>query len=71
MGMWHRVGVGSTGDEPDDVSRIHEENGFDFVGNPAEGRPVDNPRVGRVAGNDHLRPVRLRKTQHLVHVDDL
>ena len=43
----------------------------DLVGDLPERREVDQPRVGRGAADDHLRPVLVGEVAHLVVVDQL
>ena len=61
----------AAGDEPGDVGRVEEEEGADLVGDGAERRRVDDPRVGRGAGHDHLGAVLEGEVAHLVEVDAL
>ena len=67
--MRHGVGVQVSGHEAREVGHVGEEVGPHGVGDLAEEREVELPRVGRPAGDDELRPVLLGEPRHLVHVD--
>ena len=58
-------------DEPRDVRRVEEEQRADLVGDLAERLGVDDPRVGRCAGDDHLRTLGEREVADLIEVDAL
>ena len=53
------------------VRHVDHELGADAVGDLAKGAEVDDTRIGRAAGNDHLRLVLLRELAHFVHVDSV
>ncbi len=57
------------GDEAGDVRHVDDEVGADALGDLREARPVDDARVGREAGDDHLRPVLVGQALHLLVVD--
>ena len=69
VGVGHRIRVHARGDEAGDVRHVHQEIGADRVRDLAEARPVDDARVGREAGDDHLRPVLAGEALDLVVVD--
>ena len=52
------TGLGCTPgrDEPGEVRHVDHQVGADLVGDLAEAREVELPRVGRPAGDDQLRP---------------
>ena len=55
VGVRHRVRVRATGDEPGDVRGVEHEQRADLVGDRPERLGIDDARVGRGAGDDHLR----------------
>ena len=59
----------AAGDEAGKVRHVDHQLGADAVGDLAEGAEVDDARIGRAAGDDHLRLVLLRQLAHLLHVD--
>ena len=69
MGVRERTGMRAAGDEAGEVRHVDHELGADFVGDLAEAAEVDNARIGRTAGDDHLGLVLPREPGHLVHVD--
>ena len=48
---------------------VREQQRADLVRDRAEPAPVDDPRVGREAGNHELRPVLSRERRDAVVVD--
>ena len=50
---------------------VDHEEGADLVGDLAEAGEIPEPRIGRAAGDDHLRLVLAGERRDLVHVDDL
>ena len=69
MGVRERARMRAAGDEAGEMRHVDHQLGADAVGDLAEGAEVDDARIGRAAGDDHLRLVLLRKLAHLVHVD--
>ena len=69
MGMRERARMHAAGDEPGEMRHVDHQLGADAVGDLAEAAEVDDARIGRAAGDDHLRPMLLREPRHLVHVD--
>ena len=69
VGVRHRVGVRTGGDEPAEVRHVDHEQGADLVGDAAERREVELTRVRRPAGDDELRPGLERGRTDGVHVD--
>ena len=67
----HRVGVHPSGDEPGYVGGVEHENGADLVGDVAQRGRLDDPRVRRGTGHDHLRAGCSGAVPQLVHVDAL
>ena len=61
----------AAGDQPGEMRHVDHEIGADLVGDLAEAAEVDNPRIGRAAGDDHLGAMLLGKPQDLVHVDQV
>ena len=56
-----RVRVLAGGDQAGEVRHVDHQLRVDRVGDLAEGGEVELPRVGRPAGDDHLRPVLVRR----------
>ena len=52
-----------------EMGHVDHQVRADRVGDLAEALEVELARVGRPAGDDHLRPVLLGEALHLVHVD--
>ncbi len=69
MSVGQRAWVNACGNEACHVRHVHQQVGADFVGNLAELGPVDQLRVGRETGNDHLGLVLTGKLGHLVVID--
>ena len=63
------LGCSSGRHEPREVGHVDHQVGADGVGDRAEALEVEEPRVRRPAGEDHLRPALLREPLDLVHVD--
>ena len=59
------------GDEAGEVRHVDHQLRADRVGDLAEGGEVEVARVGRAAGDDHLRPVLVGEPRDLVHVDEV
>src|SRR5262249_4131044 len=57
------------GDEAGEMRHVDEEFGADLIGDFAEAAEIDDPGIGRSAGDDHLWPVLARELCHLVEVD--
>ena len=66
-----RVGMHARGDEAGDMSDVGEQHGAHLVGDLAERREVDDPRVGAVAADDELGPMGAGQGAHLIEVDGL
>ncbi len=69
IGDGHRVGVEAGGDQSRHMRHVHEQVRAHRVGDGAETREVDEARIGREAGDDHLGSMFLRQPLHLVVVD--
>src|SRR5579883_3166266 len=69
MGVRQRARIDAAGDEPGEMRHVHHEIGADLVGDPAEAREVDDPRIGGAAGDDELRPLFARQSLHFLEVD--
>ena len=69
IGVRHRVGVRTTGDEAGDVRRVEHQHRSRFVGDGLERFGVEPARVARGAGHDELGPMLQRKVTHLLHID--
>ena len=61
----------AAGHEAGEMRHIDHEIGADLVGDLAEAAEIDDARIGRAAGDDHLRPVLLGQPLDLVHVDQM
>ena len=59
--MRHRVRVDAGRDQTRDVRHVDHEVRADRVRDPAEALPVDDARIRREAGEDHLRPMLARE----------
>ena len=57
------------GDQPGDVRHVDQEPGADRVGDRPEAGEVDEARIGRGAGDDHLGLVLVRQPLDLLEVD--
>lgn len=53
------------------MRRIDHEDRADLVGDLPEGRPIEDPRVGGIAGDDHLRSFLERNLADVVEIDHL
>ena len=71
MRMRKRARMRAAGDKAGEMRHVDHQIGADFVGNFAEAAEIDDPRIGRAAGNDHLRPMLFGQPLHLVHVDEV
>ncbi len=69
MRVRERIRMHPAGHEPGEMRHVHHEMGAHTVRDFAEAPKVDDARIGRAAGNDHLGPMLLRKPRHFVHVD--
>ena len=69
VGDADRRRVHAGGDEAGDVRHVHHEPGAHLVGDLAERREVDDPRVGGGAGDDQRGLQLARHVAYLVHVD--
>ena len=58
------------GDEPGEVGHVDHQVRPDRVGDRAEALEVKEPRIGRPAGEDHLRLALMGDPLDLVHVDE-
>jgi hypothetical protein len=70
MRVWQRTRVNARGDQAGDVRHVDEQVGADLVGDGAHARPVDDLRIRRKTGDDHLRLVFERELLHVVVVDE-
>ncbi len=61
--------MGAAGDEAGEVGDVEQQQRADLVGDRLERLGIEPARVGRRAGDDHLRPVLEGEGAHLVHVD--
>ncbi|COW02135.1 Uncharacterised protein [Mycobacterium tuberculosis] len=67
----HRRRVQPRGDQTREMRHVHEQLGPDLVGDRPERREVEHPRVGRPAGDDHLRAEFECGGPHRIHVDQM
>ena len=61
----------AAGDQPGKMSHVDHQISADLVGNLAEAAKVDDARIGRAAGDDHLRPMLFGQPLDLIHVDEV
>ncbi len=71
VGVRERARVDIGGDETGDVGHIDEQDGADVLGDRRHPLEVPEPRIGRRAADDQLRPDVLRLGGHRVVVDPL
>ena len=71
VGVGHGVRVDAGGDEAGEVGHVDHEEGADVVGDRPEALEVLDPRVGRPAGEEELRPALEGDPLDLVHVDQV
>ena len=69
VGEGHRSRIGAAGDEPDEVRRVHHEQGPHFIRDLPERREVDDARVRGEPGQDQPRPMLEGQVPDTVHVD--
>ena len=69
MGMRERAWMRAAGHQAGEMRHVHHQLGADAVGDLAEAAEIDDARIGRAAGDDHLRAMLARELGHLVHVD--
>ncbi len=69
MRVLERIGMNATGHQSGKMRHIHHEIGTDSIGNLTKPDKIYNPRISRSAGNNHLRPMLLRKLGNLVKID--
>ena len=69
VGVRKRTGMRSAGDEAGEMRHVDEEFSANLVGNFAEAAEIDEPGIGRSAGDDDFWPVLARELCHLVEVD--
>src|SRR5262245_54147067 len=69
VGVRKRTRMYPAGDEAGEMRHVDEEFGTNLIGNFAEAAEIDETRIGRSAGDDHLWPVFARELCHLVEVD--
>ena len=69
MGMRQRARVHTGGDQAREMGHVDHEVGAHRVGDLAEAREVEDPRIGRAAADDQLRLVLLGQGLDLVEVD--
>ena len=67
----HGAGVAAGGHEAGDVGHVHHEGGAHGMGDLGEALEVDDARVGRGTGDDHLGAVLLGERRHGVVVNAL
>src|SRR5579859_1553060 len=70
VGERHRIRVHAGGNQPRDMRHVDEQISADGIGDGAETRPVDDARIRRKTGHDHLRAMFLRQALHLIVIDD-
>ncbi len=61
----------AAGHEAGEMRHVDHEIGADLVGDLAEAAEVDDARIGRAAGDDHLGPVLFGEPLDLLHVDEV
>ena len=61
----------AAGDEAGEMRHVDHKIGADLVGDFAETAEIDDARIGRAAGDDHLGPVLFGEPFDLVHVDEM
>ena len=71
MGMGKRARMRAAGNQAGKMRHVDHEIGADLVGNLAEAAEVDDARIGRAAGNNHLRPVLFGQPFDLRHIDKM
>jgi hypothetical protein len=64
-----RAGVGAGRDQTGDMGHVDHQKGADLSAMARKALPVDQPRIGRKAGDDHLRPMGSRQRLDLIVVD--
>src|SRR5207244_5125313 len=68
-GVGPRARVRTADNEPGEVGNDDHQRATDAIGDLAEAAEVDYARIGRTAGDDHLRPVLRREPLDLVEID--
>ena len=71
MRMRQRARMRAAGNEAGKMRHVHHQIGTDFVGNVAEAAKVDDARIGRATGDDHLRMMLFGEPLNLIHVDEV
>ena len=61
----------AAGDEAGEMRHVDHQIGADLVGDLAEAAEIDDARIGRAAGDDHLGPMLLGEPLDLLHVDEV
>lgn len=69
IGVRDRRRVQTRGDQTGEVRHIDPQVRADLIGDLAEGREIQLPRVRRPSGDDHLRSGLPGDLAHLVHID--
>ena len=69
VGERHRVRVQTGRHQTGDVRHVDKQVGTHGIGDVTEALPVDDARIGRETGDDHLRLVLARQRLNLVVVD--
>ncbi len=69
VGMRHRVGMATSGNETRDVCHIHHQISADAVGNLSQLLEVDDPRIGAGPGHDHFRLIFISEPLEVFVVD--
>jgi hypothetical protein len=63
--------MGTASDEAGEVRHVHHEDRADLVGDLAEALEIEDARIGRAPGDDHLRAALTGEARNLVHVDPM
>src|SRR4051794_14856631 len=71
MGVAERGGVLARRNEPSEMRHVDEQQRTNLIANRAEAGEVEMARVGRAAGDDHLRAMFLREAFDLVEIDQM
>ena len=71
MGVAERGRVLARRDQPGEMRHVDEQHRADLVADRAEAGEIEVARVGRAAGDDHLRPMLLGKPLDLVEIDQM
>ena len=66
-----RARMRAAGDQTGKMSHVDHQISADLVGNLAEAAKVDDARIGRATGDDHLGPMPFGQRLDLIHVDEM